>query len=248
MEQTIQNYNNIFWNIIKIYDLNENNILRKVIHSFDVAKNCFSVACNLKLNGKERYLCYLIGLFHDIGRFEQWVKYKTYDDKKSIDHGELSYKILSELDCKKLFSLNIKEEKIFKEAIRYHTKPYCGKCKKIIMYNSILKDCDAFSNVVSTANGMQQMTAAQNGVTKQVLDAFYNKQLLNVFSPQTKLDRCLSLTACCYYVKSIFIRKQIIEANYIDMIYETFSKYLNSADKKIFKEAITRLKDNYLCV
>ena len=57
MTQIIQNYNNIFWKQIKNYDLNESNILRKVIHSFDVAKTCFEVACNKKLNIKKRWNC-----------------------------------------------------------------------------------------------------------------------------------------------------------------------------------------------
>ena len=45
MKQIIQNYNNVFWNEIKHYNLADSNLLRKAIHSFDVAKNCFSMAC-----------------------------------------------------------------------------------------------------------------------------------------------------------------------------------------------------------
>ncbi len=99
MKKTIQNYNHNFWDVVKKYDLNESNLFRKFIHSFYVAKNCFTIACNKKMNQKERNICYLMGLFHDIGRFEQWVKYKTYDDVKSEDHGDLSYSILETLDC-----------------------------------------------------------------------------------------------------------------------------------------------------
>lgn len=246
MRQTIQNYNNTFWNLIKKYELNENNILRKVIHSFDVAKNCFSVACNKRLKENERNLCYLIGLLHDIGRFEQWTKFKTYDDNQSVDHGELSYDILNNLDCECLFNLNKDEVNILKESIRFHTKPYLGKNKKTIKFNDILKDSDAFSNVVSTANGMQQMIVEKNGYTIEILNAFKDRKLLNGFSPQTKLDRCLRLLACCYYIKDSYIRKLIIESNYIEVIFETFSKYLIKKDKKIFKEAINLLEKDYL--
>lgn len=245
MKQTIQDYNNIFWNLIKEYDLNENNILRKVIHSFDVAKNCFELACKEKLNKDERNLCYLIGLLHDIGRFEQWSKFKTYDDRKSVDHGELSYEILNNLDCKKLFYLNKNEEIIFKETIRFHTKPYLGKDKDVRRFTYIIKNSDAYSNVISTANGMQQMTVHGDGVTEEILAGFYNRELLNVYSPQTKLDRSLMLSACCYYVEDDNFRQNIINFNYIDIIYDTFSIYLNKADKDIFKKAINDLKLNY---
>ena len=246
MEQTIQNYNNIFWCQIKHYDLCENNILRKVIHSFDVAKNCFELASNKNLNKRERNLSYLIGLFHDIGRFEQWDRFKTYDDIKSVDHGDLSKNILDNMDCEGVFNLNKKEAFIFKEVIRCHTKPYLGANKIVKKFDYILKNCDAMSNVVSTANGMQQMTVKNNGVTKEILNSFYKKEALYRYSPQTKLDRSLKLTACCYYVTDMHFRKNIIESNYIDIIFETFSKYLSKADIKVFKNAIEDLKKDYL--
>ena len=246
MQQTIQNYNSIFWNQIKYYDLTDSNLLRKVIHSFEVARNCFSIACNTHLNEKERNLCYLIGLFHDIGRFEQWVQYKTYDDNKSVDHGELSYNILSDHSYGKLLNLNKSELDIFKEAIRYHTKPYLGEDANIIKFNNILKNSDAFANIVSTANGMQQMTASKNGVSNEILEDFKNRKFLKFYSPKTKLDRCLMLAACCYYINDKFIRKIIAESNYIGVIYDTFSKYLTKRDKEIFKKLLIDLETDYL--
>ena len=69
-EVTIQNYNRIFWDIVSKYDVKNDNILRKIIHSYSVAEKCFTVASKLKLNKKQREFCYLLGLFHDIGRFE----------------------------------------------------------------------------------------------------------------------------------------------------------------------------------
>lgn len=246
MEQTIQNYNQLFWNQIKDYDLSETNLLRKAIHSFDVARNCFSVACNRQLNARERNLCYLIGLFHDIGRFEQWRLYQTYDDVKTVDHGELSYQILSAIKDESFFNLDKTEFHLMKEAIRYHTKPYLGTDENVIKFNNILKDSDAFANVISIANGMQQMTVEEDGVSEEILNAFMAQKFLRIYSPKTKLDRCLMLSACCYYIKDSFIRRQIIESNYIEIIYETFSQYLNQSDKKVFKQALDTLKANYL--
>ncbi len=246
MEQTIQNYNSIFWKLIKRYDLSESNLLRKVIHSFDVAQNCFTIACNKKLKENDRNLCYLMGLLHDIGRFEQWTKYKTYDDNKSVDHGEISHNILSKMDYQGYFNLSEKEFYTIKEAIRFHTKPYLGKDKNVIKFNNILLDGDAFANVISTANGMQQMTSSSNGVSDEILNDFIHKKFLKAYSPQTKLDRCLMLTACCYYVKNKFIRKIILDANYIEAIYERFSKYLTNADKTTYRKAIDNLLTNYI--
>ena len=88
MKQVIQDYNMLFFNIVSKYDISDSNIVRKIIHSYDVAKICYSIASNLNLDENERNFCYLIGLFHDLGRFKQWEIYKTYNDKDSVDHGE----------------------------------------------------------------------------------------------------------------------------------------------------------------
>ena len=245
MKQVIQSYNNIFYDFIKSYDLSNSNLLRKMIHSYEVARNCFEMASRNGMNVKERNFCCLMGLFHDIGRFKQWEIYQTYDDAKSVDHGELSYDILDEFDCCTLFDLTEEETYILKEAIKFHTKPYKGDNEKIKAFNYILRNSDAFSNVLSTASGMQQMTVEANGVTNEILEKFDNKELLVGISPLNKLDRCLMLTACCYYVKDTCFREEILKNRYIDIIYETFSKYLIDEEKKIYLNAIERLKESF---
>lgn len=246
MKQVIQNYNNIFYDCIKSCDLSDSNLLRKMIHSYEVARNCFSMASREGMDIKERNFCYLMGLFHDVGRFKQWEIYNTYDDMKSVDHGELSKDILDEFDCVKLFDLTEEESYILKEAIRYHTKPYIGENEQVKKYNIILKNADAFSNVFSTASGMQQMTVDKDGgPTSEILEKFKKQELLLGLSPVTKLDRCLMLTACCYYVEDQYLRGEILKNNYIDIIFETFSKYLNGEDKKLYKEIIDGFKQEF---
>jgi hypothetical protein len=246
VKQVIQSYNNIFYECISNYDLSDSNLLRKMIHSYEVARNCFSIASRRGMNKEERNFCYLMGLFHDIGRFKQWELYHTYDDVKSVDHGELSCTILENLECDKLFDLTFDKSCLLKESIRFHTKPYIGSDKKIIEYNDILKNADAFSNVISTASGMQQMTVDIDGAPSEVIaNKFKNRELLVGLSPKTKVDRCLMLTACCYYVNDCYLREEILKNRYIDIIFEIFSKYLNDEDKLIYEEMIEDLKKNF---
>ena len=219
MNQIIQSYNDFFWKQVNKYDLNNSNVLRKLIHSYQVANVCYTIACAEKWSEDDRNFCYLIGLLHDLGRFEQWEKYQTYDDAKSIDHGELSSNMLKKFDCQKDFFIDKNKAFVMSESIRFHTKSYEGNDAQIIKYNCVLKDADAYANVVSTASGMQQMTVSGDGYTQQILDSFYNQTLMPKISPKTKLDRCLMLTACCYYVKNLYLREQIRRLNYIDIIF-----------------------------
>ena len=43
-----------------------------------------------------------------------------------------------------------------------------------------------------------------------------------------------------------YLRKQIVDCNYLEIIYETFSQYLNEVDKQVYREAIDKLKIDYL--
>ena len=112
----------------------------------------------------------------------------------------------------------------------------------------MIKNADAYSNVTTTANGAQPMTMSENGVTENILEDFKNLKPLWIYSPQTKLDRALMLTACSYYVKYDFLREDILKKNYIDIMFETFSQYLDFNDKEIYKNAVDTLKSKYLIV
>ena len=242
-EVTIQTYNRIFWKFVSKYDISNDNILRKIIHSYSVAEKCYSIACTLKLDKKQREFCYLIGLFHDAGRFEQWKMFQTYNDKISVDHGDLGAKILKVFDAKCL-KISKKQQKIMCEAIKWHTKFYAGEDKEVKFFNKIIKNADAFANIIATANGAQQMTTTNDGVTQEILTDFLERKTLLKYSPKTKLDRALMLTASVYYIEYDFIRKEILQKNYIDCIFETFSQYLNDKDKETYFKAVECLKQN----
>ena len=205
MKNTIQNYNVIFWNITNKYDTTNTNILRKIIHSFSVAEKCFDIASYLGLSKKEREFSYLIGLFHDIGRFEQWKLYKTFFDKKSVDHGDLGTEILQKMP-KDIFGLNDRETEIMLNSIKFHTKQYNGDDEKVKFYNEIIKNADAFANIITSANGTHQIFVNENGFSQKILDDFLLQKPLYIYTPITKLDRALMMTANCYYVKFPFLK------------------------------------------
>ena len=242
---TIQNYNQFFWNFVNQYDTSNSNILRKIIHSYSVAEKCYSIACVFGFNKEQRNFSYLVGLLHDIGRFEQWKLYQTYNDKKSVDHGDIGAEILEKYNAED-FNITPRQREVMIEAIKWHTKPYEKDDEEVRLYNEIIKNADAYSNVITTANGAQPMTMTADGVTKEILDDFMELKPLWIYSPNTKLDRALMLTACTYYVKYEHIRKEIIEKRYIDVIFETFSQYLNDQDKQIYKNAVEVLKSKLI--
>jgi HD superfamily phosphohydrolase YqeK len=70
------------------------NIKLKIEHSLRVAENIVKIAGSLSLNANEVLLAETVGLFHDLGRFPQYALYKTFQDRKSVNHGLFGTKVL----------------------------------------------------------------------------------------------------------------------------------------------------------
>lgn len=97
-----------------------------------------SIECNEEIIMETQ----LAALMHDIGRFEQYQKYQTFNDNLSVDHAELATKIIKE----KGWLSNLPEEiqtNIIK-AILYHNKLALPKNEDpdIILISKLLRDAD----------------------------------------------------------------------------------------------------------
>lgn len=76
------------------YDMNDEKIRLKVEHTYRVAGLCDRIARALKLSDYDIDLAWLIGMLHDIGRFEQLRNYGTFSDAESINHAHCAVDIL----------------------------------------------------------------------------------------------------------------------------------------------------------
>jgi len=66
------------------------NLKLKEKHSRRTCKEMLYLAGELGLEENQRRLSETIALFHDIGRFEQFVKYNTYSDVRSVSKKRLN--------------------------------------------------------------------------------------------------------------------------------------------------------------
>ena len=113
-------YREFFNQYFKKFDIHDKNNLDKFHHTYRVMEYSKLIADSLKLNSEDQTICQIIGLFHDIGRFEQWTDYHTYEDAKSIDHGDLSADIIQREGILKEFQKESQE--IILSAILFHNK------------------------------------------------------------------------------------------------------------------------------
>ncbi len=75
-----------------------NRLLRlKLEHSQKVLENAELILKGENIDGRLADLCRLAALYHDIGRFPQLVRFQTFNDKKSVNHGKLGALILRDM-------------------------------------------------------------------------------------------------------------------------------------------------------
>ena len=111
-----------FKKYVEKYDINNPKIKLKVAHIERTSRIAKKIAESLELQKEDIELAELIGLLHDIGRFEQVKRYGTFVDYLSENHAEIGVKILFEEGLIRNFIEDDKYDRIIKLAIINHNR------------------------------------------------------------------------------------------------------------------------------
>ena len=111
----------IFKKYVDAFDWNDENIRLKYFHTLEVASISYRIASDLGLSEEDRELALLIGYLHDIGRFEQITRVKTFKDKV-LDHADNGVRLLFDEGVLRKFVRTSKYDEIIKKAVRNHNK------------------------------------------------------------------------------------------------------------------------------
>lgn len=90
----------------------------KIEHTYRVKDRCIEIARWLKLSDRDIELAATIGLFHDLGRFRQALRFGTMDDRVTGSHGQMSADIFLQ-DAPK-GKLKGDEISVIADALKYH--------------------------------------------------------------------------------------------------------------------------------
>lgn len=126
------------------YDMTVGQIQLKVKHTYKVAEISEQIANGLNLPEEKVDLAWLIGLLHDIARFEQNKRYGTFNDLTSVDHGNLGVEILFAEGKIRDFVDDNAYDSIIETAIKYHNKYKVDENVDLHtkMFCNIIRDAD----------------------------------------------------------------------------------------------------------
>ncbi len=99
-------------------DSYQRNILLKEVHTRNVCADMVTIFAEERGGGESAATAEAIALFHDVGRFEQYRRYRTFRDSDSENHAFLGVRVLAEHGV--LDGLPAKEQSVIRESVRLH--------------------------------------------------------------------------------------------------------------------------------
>lgn len=187
MNSRIKEYIEIFKQYVSNYDFNNDKIMLKYEHSLRVMELSKKYAKLLNFSKEDIELATLIGLLHDIGRFEQIRVYGSFDDIHTIDHADYSVDQLFNKEEIKRFTKREEWYPIIEFAIKYHNKleiPYIND-KRIFMHAKLIRDTDKV-DIMKAVIG--RVKTDNSKVSQEVKMALKSHKLSNRKDTITKND------------------------------------------------------------
>ena len=216
------------------FDFNEEAIRRKYEHSYRVMELGDKIVYSLGLEEDDSFLACMIGLLHDIGRFEQWTKYKTFKDFESVDHSDIAINLLFNDNYIKKFNLEEKDYELVKTAILNHNKHEIDKSIKdehILLHSKIIRDADKIDILYQLSNPkIIRMDESDDEISDSVINEFKNHKSIRYENIRNDNDRVISSISLIFDLNFDYSKKLIIQKEYLERMYE----YLEN--KKLFKE------------
>ncbi|HWQ49824.1 MAG TPA: HD domain-containing protein [Methanosarcina sp.] len=122
----------------------QENIKLKIEHTARVCENILLLAKAEEIGEEGCRLAETIALFHDLGRFEQFTRYRTFKDSESENHALLGVRILE--NTRILSRLPLREKELILKAVEYHNLmeiPKCaGNSRELVFYSNLIRDAD----------------------------------------------------------------------------------------------------------
>ena len=235
------------------YNLEDIRIKLKTIHMYHVAENARNIAKSLDLSEEEQDLAELIGLLHDIGRFEQWKLYHTFSDKLSIDHGTKGVELLfADKEIRNFIEDDSYDTIIFK-AINNHNNFEIekGLTEHELLYAKIVRDADNIDifRVCKESPPEDFTHFGSKDVSKEILsnaffEDFKKEKPLIYGNAKNDMDIMVAIIAHIYAINFKESLKIIKENNYINV----FVKKIDAKDEYT-KEKLDQIADyamNYI--
>ena len=242
-----------FKEYIQNYDIDNPKVKLKIAHIERTANIARKTAESLNLEKEDIELAELIGLLHDIGRFEQIKRYNTFVDYLSEDYAKLGVDILFEENLIREFIEDNKYDRIIKLAILNHNKDKNNITKNITekekLHIKLIRDSDKTDIIYLLTFEDKKAAWEKEDLSEEIFTEEIYREFIedkNIFYPnmQTYADRLIGHFAFVYDFNYQYGLKIIYNNEYYTKIYNRF-KFNNKKTEEEFKN-IYKITINYI--
>lgn len=229
------------------YDLNDSNIKGKQKHSIRVMNISKEIAKKIELTQEEIEIAALIGLLHDIARFEQYKQYHTFKDNISIDHGDLGAEILNK-DIREYIETN-KYDEIIKLAVKNHNKYKIQEdlSQEQKIFAQIIRDADKidiFYEAVEILWEESENLIEESTITDKVFEQIINNKQIKSKDKITPIDNVVSVIAFIFDINFKESFKILKQKDYINKVLNRYNIHDYKTKQEI--EKIRKLANEYI--
>lgn len=212
------------------YNVDDKKIKLKIAHIERTATIAKEIAKSLDLSEEDIQLAELIGLLHDIGRFEQIKKYQTFSDKDSVNHAELGAQILFEHGLIRNFIQDNRYDKIIKKAILNHNKNKKDVTfldEKEELHSKIIRDADK-TDIIYLLTFEEKKVAWEKAdlskdiISEEIYREFIEDKAINYKEKKTAADTLVSHFAFVYDFNYKYGLQFIKKKEYFKKIHQRF--------------------------
>jgi hypothetical protein len=216
------------------------NIKLKEGHSLRVCKNASLISASEKLDCEEHYLAMTIALFHDIGRFEQVSRYRTFRDSESEDHALLGVKVLRSEGI--LSVLSPEQQELTYQAIGNHNMYRIpdGLDSKCLFHSKLVRDADKLDILKVLTDYYAEKDSFPNPAldmglpdipeySHHLLYDIFNCRIASTANVKTCNDMRLARLSWIFDINFPETLRLVRERGYIDMIVERLPQDNNVA-------------------
>lgn len=211
----------VFKKYTEKFNLSEKEINLNQGHSIAVMELMGELAFRLELSDEEIKLARLIGLLHDVGRFLQWEKYKTFSDHKSVDHAEIGADYLFKEGHIRDYIDDDKYDVIIEKAIKNHNKFEIedGLDEKELLFAKMIRDMDKIDIYKQVAIKYEPKFDVKE-INPKILEDFKNEKCISYSDVISASDGTINELS---YIFNIYFNESF------DMLVETdnFDLYLS---------------------
>ena len=240
----IEKAKKVFAEYVKKYNPDDGKIALKIRHIYRVVDISREIAIKNNMSEDDINLAELIGLLHDIGRFEQVRIYNTFVDWKSVNHAEMGVKVLFEDGLINEIVDDRQYDDIIRTAILNHNKGRIDSSivGKTLEFCKIIRDADKTDifYVLTTEkleDAYEKADLSQELISDEILREFMEDRIIDYKKRQSKADIMVSHIAYVFDFNYYYCLNKIKECGYIEKLVKR-ANYKNPDTIRKMKEIV----------